>query len=115
MTKPLHQLSAMPLATSLDRGIIPPGHPEFDPEGDNDYRNSAYLTINTTRAERALSTLVIHGSDTCGNIIEEDVETVLSDLLADIKHLCRMNDVDFDACLGRGDRHHDAEQESING
>lgn len=42
----------------------------------------------------------------CG---DEDIETQVSDLLADLRHLCDVREVDFDACLDRASFHYTEE------
>lgn len=40
-----------------------------------------------------------------------DLETTVTDLLADLMHYVDQYDMDFTTCLGRAERHHQAEKE----
>ena len=45
----------------------------------------------------------------------EDDATIIGDLLANIMHYCRLNDIDFEARLANGRMHFEAEVEEEEG
>lgn len=46
-----------------------------------------------------------------GNQGPEELETKISDLLANLRHLCDAEKIDFNKCNARGQYHHTAEVE----
>jgi hypothetical protein len=93
-----------PEATSVDKGIIPEGHEDFDP--DDPKNNELPHPTNVDRANWAYNALATFGVETFGRLAEEDAHTVISDFLCDLRHLCRMNGLDFDSLLARADGHY---------
>ena len=73
------------------------------------------LNENHTRQENAKNVLDLYrgpftwGQGGDGDAEKEDVETALSDLLADLMHLAGSMDMSFLECLGRAERHYEAE------
>lgn len=76
---------------------LPPGQIgiTYDPQRDNN-----------ARASFAVAALVAYRNVVRG---DEDIETVLSDLLGDLRHLADVVGVDFDEANDRGRYHYDAE------
>lgn len=95
-----------------DRSGIPPlvlTHPSATALDAHDARGTA---SNLARAEWAREALerFARRSGLLSSRTQEDFETIVSDFLADLLHLCRMNDVDFDECADRARANHDAER-----
>lgn len=103
------ELMEMPLKTPVDCGTLPKGHPQYDP--DDPAMNDIPGPHNAERAEWALAAVTVFAETTFhSRPIDEDAETVISDFLCDLMHLCRVNNVDFDTILDRARRGHDAEK-----
>lgn len=84
---------------------------EFTESTDED--NSAevrklHTLNNVDRAELGLLSLEAHPDHE-----KNEATTVVIDVLANLMHLCRMSDLDFDICIERASTHHDAEAEGI--
>ncbi len=67
---------------------------------------------NLTRAEWAREALSLFARSTrmLSDTNEEDLETIVSDFLADLMHLCRLNGLDFEQRLDNARIHHEAER-----
>lgn len=63
---------------------------------------------NTERADQAAGALLRFASIT-GMLRHEDVETTLSDLLADLMHLADREVISFDACMRRAENNYQEE------
>ena len=96
-------LDKFPAATLVDKGEIPADHECYDK--DNPENNQLPSPTNETRALWALQGVTTFGETTFGRLDEEDAETVISDFLCDLHHLCRMNGIDFDSLLTRANGH----------
>lgn len=64
---------------------------------------------NADRAERARRIVKAYGQEV--GQPDEDLETNLGDLLADLMHLCEVDQVDFEECLDRGELNFDEEMD----
>lgn len=64
-------------------------------------------TNNLDRARTALKALVAYGE--LGWTDNEELETCLSDMVADFNHLARIAGLDFDKVVERAQGHHDSE------
>jgi hypothetical protein len=74
--------------------IMPaPGSPEGD---------------NIARASWAAKSVVLF-ADTTGMGAEDELETIISDLVTDLKHLCDATNVSWHQVMRRANRHHIAE------
>ena len=78
-------------------------NPKTDEESDDD------MLTNARREEWAEE--AIHTFAEATGVEDEDTDTKVSDLLANLMHLCRRDGVDFIACLNRGAMHHQAERD----
>lgn len=64
---------------------------------------------NRERAIAARKALDVFSADM--GLEEDDVETAVVDLLADLMHLCHINKLEFDLLLARGRQHFDFERD----
>jgi hypothetical protein len=66
---------------------------------------------NNDRALTALRSLKVFAIGQGGqdSIDQEDADTIISDFVADLMHLCRFNHIDFDDVCRRARNNHDAE------
>ena len=84
-------------------------HPAYDP--DQPEGNKLPSPTNTERGERALYALgvyaeLIYGEHRYSNA---DADTVISDYLGDLMHLCRMNGLHFEDLVARARIRHNEE------
>lgn len=64
---------------------------------------------NNARAGFAALAVVAYANRTFPGGVGEELETVIGDLLGDLRHLCDGLDLDFDALLATSWRHYDPE------
>ena len=104
------QLRELEHGTPVDDGQIPEGHQLFDK--DEPENNSLPSPTNCERAEWAYNGLKTFAFETFSEDAEtmEDAETVISDFLCDLRHLCRMNNLDYDEIDDRARRGAEAEE-----
>ncbi len=68
---------------------------------------------NNVRAIRAARVMAHYAEIQPGEYTDESVDTILSDLMSDIAHLCDVLETDFDYLVGRAVENHEAELKGV--
>lgn len=74
-------------------------------------RTTTGQLTNARRAEFALRTLLVHRQYTGG---DEDMEEIMTDLFANLLHLCDESGYDFEDALQQARHHHQVETTEEN-
>lgn len=69
---------------------------------------ATFLTNNVVRAEKAKGMITLQGYGT-----GTEAQTAVSDMLCDVLHLCRLNDLSFDDALHMARNHHEDERAGV--
>ena len=68
------------------------------------------MPTNLERSAWALAAVQALAEETGLSIEDDGLETAVTDLLANVMHLCQLNRIDFDSCLSTATDHYSEEK-----
>jgi hypothetical protein len=103
-------LKYLKLRSPIDNGIISERHRAYDKT--NPDNNVLPEPHNVGRAAKVVNSLAIYAEiNFSKNFEDEEAETVISDFVCDLQHVCRMSGVSFAEVIRRAESHFEAESD----